>query len=84
MQNEDHVLTFLILGFILDHIFGPKKDKLFCPVFVFHKMKMKMKTMLKNENHTIKVILPERFRVFLNIYFINLKNGGTVRKLKIV
>ena len=24
----------MILGPILDHIFGPKKDKLFCPVFV--------------------------------------------------
>ena len=22
---------------ILDHIFGPEKDKLFCPVFVFHR-----------------------------------------------
>ena len=35
--KEDDVLTFLILEFILDHIFGPKKDKLFCPVFVFRR-----------------------------------------------
>ena len=26
-----------ILGPILDHIFGPKKDKLFCPVFFFRR-----------------------------------------------
>ena len=31
----DNVLTFVILAFILDYSFGPKKDKLFCPVFVF-------------------------------------------------
>ena len=30
--KEDDVLTFLTLGPILDHVFGPKKDKLFCPV----------------------------------------------------
>ena len=35
--KEDVVLTFLILGFIFDHIFGPKKDKIFCPVFVFRR-----------------------------------------------
>ena len=35
--KEDDVLTFLILGSILDYIFGPKKGKLFYPVFVFHK-----------------------------------------------
>ena len=35
--KEGNVLTFLILGPILDHIFGPKKDKLFCPVFVFRR-----------------------------------------------
>ena len=29
--------TFLILGPILDHIFGPKKDKLFRHVFVFRR-----------------------------------------------
>ena len=29
------MLKFLILGSILDHIFGPKKDKLFWTVFVF-------------------------------------------------
>ena len=33
--KKDDVLTFLILGSILDHIFVLKKDKLFCPVFVF-------------------------------------------------
>ena len=27
----------MILGPILDHIFGPKKDNLFCPVFVFRR-----------------------------------------------
>ena len=31
--KEDDVLTFFILGFIFDHIFDPKKDKLPCPVF---------------------------------------------------
>ena len=31
----ENVLTFVILPFILDYSFGPKKDKLFCPVFVF-------------------------------------------------
>ena len=31
------VLTMLILGVFFDHIFGPKKDKLFCPVFVFRR-----------------------------------------------
>ena len=36
-MKEDDVLTFLILGSILDHIFGPKKDTLFCPVFVFRR-----------------------------------------------
>ena len=35
--KEYDVLTFLILGFILDYIFGPKKGKLFCPVFVFRR-----------------------------------------------
>ena len=35
--KEEDVLTFLMLGPILDHIFGPKKDKLFCPVFVFRR-----------------------------------------------
>ena len=34
---KDDVLTFLILGYTLDHIFGPKKDRLFCPVFVFRR-----------------------------------------------
>ena len=33
--KEDSFLKFLALGFILDHIFGHKKDKPFCPVFVF-------------------------------------------------
>ena len=27
----------MILRSILDHIFGPKKDKLFCPVFIFRR-----------------------------------------------
>ena len=35
--KEDQVVTFLILGPILDHIFVPKEDKLFCPVFVFRR-----------------------------------------------
>ena len=26
-----------LLGFIFDHIFGPKNDNLFCAVFVFHR-----------------------------------------------
>ena len=33
--KEDDVLTFLILGPILDHIFGPKKDKFFLPCICF-------------------------------------------------
>ena len=36
-KEEDVVLIFLIPEFIYDYIFGAKKDKLFCPVFVFHK-----------------------------------------------
>ena len=36
-MKEDDVLTFLILGSILDLSFGPKKDKLFCPVIVFRR-----------------------------------------------
>ena len=35
--KEDNFLTFLILGSILDHIFGYKKDKLLSPVFVFRR-----------------------------------------------
>ena len=35
MQKEDNVPAFLILGLILVHIFDPKKDKLFCHVFLF-------------------------------------------------
>ena len=31
------VLKFLILGFLSDNIFGPKKDKRFCPVFSFRR-----------------------------------------------
>ena len=34
-MKEAVVLTLLALGFIFDHIFGPKKYKLFCPVVVF-------------------------------------------------
>ena len=37
MHDRRRYLTFLLLQFILDHIFGPKKDNLFCPVFVFHR-----------------------------------------------
>ena len=40
-MKEDDILTFLTLRFIFDHIFGLifglKKDKLFCPVFVFRR-----------------------------------------------
>ena len=36
-MKEDNDLTFLVLRFLLDHIFGPKKDKLFCTVFVFRR-----------------------------------------------
>ena len=35
--KEDNVLTFLILGPILDNIFCPKNDIIFCPVFSFRK-----------------------------------------------
>ena len=34
-HKRRHVLTFLIPWSILDHFFGPKKDKIFCTVFVF-------------------------------------------------
>ena len=37
MIKEDDVLVFVMLGLIFDQIFGPKKDKLFCPVFVFRR-----------------------------------------------
>ena len=35
--KEDDVLRFLIVGPILDNIFGPKEHKLFGPVFVFRR-----------------------------------------------
>ena len=37
MHKVADVLTSLMLGPILDNIFGPKKDKFFCPVFVFRR-----------------------------------------------
>ena len=37
MHKRRRCSNILILGPILDHIFGPKKDKLFCPVFVFRR-----------------------------------------------
>ena len=36
MHERIHCSIFLLLGFILDHIFDPKKDNL-CPVFVFRR-----------------------------------------------
>ena len=36
MHKKEDVLTFLILGSILDDISGPE-DKFFCPVFVFRR-----------------------------------------------
>ena len=36
--KENNILTFLILWFICDCIFARKKDKLFYPVFVFHRV----------------------------------------------
>ena len=36
MHERKLDLTFFLLGFVLDHIFCPKKDNLSCPVFVFH------------------------------------------------
>ena len=36
-MTETVRLTILVLGFISDHIFVPKEDKLFFPVFAFHK-----------------------------------------------
>ena len=33
--KEINFLAFLILAFNFDHIFGPKKEKIFFPVFVF-------------------------------------------------
>ena len=35
--KEDDVLTFLLLGSVLDHIFDRKKDVLFYPIFVFRR-----------------------------------------------
>ena len=35
--KEDDVLAFLLLGYFFYHIFGPKKDKLFCVVFLFQR-----------------------------------------------
>ena len=37
MHERKLSLTFLLLGFILDHIFYPKKNRLSCPVFVFRR-----------------------------------------------
>ena len=37
MHKRRRCSNILILGSILDHIFGPKKHKLFCPVFVFRR-----------------------------------------------
>ena len=37
MRERRRCLTFLLLGFILDHVFGPRKDNLTCLVFVFRK-----------------------------------------------
>ena len=37
MRERKLCLTFLLLGFILDHIFYLKKDNLSCPVFVFRR-----------------------------------------------
>ena len=36
-MKEDDVLTFFILGSMLDLSFGPKKDKLFCLVIAFRR-----------------------------------------------
>ena len=37
MHEKRDCLTFLLVGFIPDHIFGRMKDNVFCPVFVFHR-----------------------------------------------
>ena len=37
MHERRRCLTFLLLGFILDHNFGPRKDNLACLVFVFRR-----------------------------------------------
>ena len=44
MHKKEDVLTFLILGSILDDISGPEKNKFFCPVFVFRR---------RNSNHGV-------------------------------
>ena len=36
-MKEDAVLAFLILEFIFDYIFDPKKNELFCAVLVFRR-----------------------------------------------
>ena len=36
-MTETVLLIILVLGFISDHIFLSKEDKLFFPVFAFHK-----------------------------------------------
>ena len=35
--KEEDVVTFLVLGPVLNHIFGPMKDKLFYLLFVFRR-----------------------------------------------
>ena len=37
MHERRRCLTLLLLGSILDNIFGPRKDNLSCPVFVFRR-----------------------------------------------
>ena len=63
----------MILGPILDHIFGPKKDKLFCPVFVFRRG-------MSNAICDLVLYLQEwKLKQFMNISWYNLipilKNG---------
>ena len=58
---KEDVLTFLIPGFILDHIFDPKKDKLSYPVYVSRRGIYNPIPVLKNDNHKRKPVCFPKF-----------------------
>ena len=60
------------LGFIFDDIFGPKKNDLFCPVFVFHRGMSTgiLKYILYFKNESLNISLIYRYNSILG-----LKNG---------
>ena len=73
-KRENDILTFLMLGPILDHIFGPKKDILLCPVFFFPQRYVQCRLW--------SCTIPAQWRLkhFINISWYNsipvLKNGN--------